>query len=211
MNADMYRMCLNCKSLISRKRSSVKISSSRQRYVPNIHSGVCCLSKWLTHLLLWTPAGPPVRPPGAAPLLTAGGLQGSTAGWCWYCPSCPVWHQQRGMMTTDLTNVNIWYITTSWVTGFSPPKSPHGRIGAVKCKWSVEEAVTFWGHCAHQSRSPVTQRSDMMDATAKQSATWMLACAPCTCSWKKTGDELMKGICLVYWGRYCMNKMMDTT
>lgn len=43
-----------------------------------------------THLLLWTPAGPPAQPPGVMPLLTAGGLQGGTAGWCWCCPSCPV-------------------------------------------------------------------------------------------------------------------------
>lgn len=40
---------------------------------------VLCKASLPTHLPPWTPAGPPAQPPGVMPLLTAGGLQGSTA------------------------------------------------------------------------------------------------------------------------------------
>lgn len=47
--------------------------------VVTVHS-VPCIASLPTHLPPWTPAGPPAQPPGVMPLLTAGGLQGSTAG-----------------------------------------------------------------------------------------------------------------------------------
>lgn len=47
--------------------------------VVTVHS-VPCKASLPTHLPPWTPAGPPAQPPGVMPLLTAGGLQGSTAG-----------------------------------------------------------------------------------------------------------------------------------
>lgn len=72
-----------------------------------------------THLLLWPPADLPAQPPGVMPLLTAGGLQGSTAGWCWCCPSSPADRSgvSRGKwIIADLTNVNMSGRITSWVS-----------------------------------------------------------------------------------------------
>lgn len=52
------------------------------------------------------------------PLLTAGGLQGGTAGWCWCCPNSPAdrGRVSRGQwLMADLTNVNMLGGISSWI------------------------------------------------------------------------------------------------
>lgn len=62
--------------------------------------------QWIfAHLQLWTPAGPPARPLGAVPQVTAGGRQGSTPEWCWYYQGFP----GGGMKEEKLRLINARY------------------------------------------------------------------------------------------------------